>query len=255
MGKVLRTLSRGLEVLRVLNLSDGATLNTLARVTKLSRGSVHRLLESMVTDGYVRKTEGHYFVEIKARSLTSSLDIDDWIDADAQAAIDALCRQTMWPISILRPNLFSMEICAGTERLSPLRYSLLPIGTKVAMMASASGQAFNAFQSNAFQNQMIELLVKEGEFPEDKTICQDSASLRETLRGVRRRGVATAPGRKYKTSILSVPIMREPGDVLGTLSMRFFASAIDIPEAIRRHLQPMQDTAAQIATGAVTSSP
>jgi IclR family mhp operon transcriptional activator len=240
-------LSRGLEVLRVLNLNDGATLNTIARTTKLSRGSVHRLLETMVTEGYVRKTEGHYFVELKARALTSSLDVDAWINDTAQDAIDQLCRKAMWPISILRPNRLSMETCAGTERLSPLRYSLLPIGTRVAMMASASGQAYNAFHSESFQRQMISLLAKEAEFPEDRAMCQDAERVADVLRTVRKRGAAAAPGKKFKTSILSVPIMRERDDVLGALSMRFFASSLDIDEAMRRHLRAMQDTAATIA--------
>jgi DNA-binding IclR family transcriptional regulator len=90
MVRPLRTLSRGLEVLRVLNAHDGSTLNVLVRHAGLSRGSVHRLLETMVTDGYVRKVEGHYFVERKTRALTSGLEVDGWIDSATQAAIDDL---------------------------------------------------------------------------------------------------------------------------------------------------------------------
>src|SRR5689334_21267856 len=98
MVQPLRTLSRGLEVLRVLNRNNGAGLRVVATAAKLSRGAVHRLLETMVAEGYVRKISGHYFVQPKVSLLTSGVDAADWLTDDAQEAIEDLCRKLMWPV-------------------------------------------------------------------------------------------------------------------------------------------------------------
>lgn len=248
MVQPLRTLSRGLEVLRVLNCHDGSPLGLIAKATALSRGSVHRLLETMVSEGYVRKTEGYYFVERKARALTASLEVSDWIGLETQDAIDELCRQTLWPISILRPNHYYMETWAGTERLTPLRYNLLPIGTRVSMMCSASGRAYMAFNPLTFQSSMIALLAKEAYFPEDQAACSEPEAAMEMLQSVRSKGAGTAQGTRYKTSIIAVPISRREKEVLGALAMRFFSSSQSISEALDRNMDKMQATAAQIAS-------
>jgi DNA-binding IclR family transcriptional regulator len=140
-----------------------------------------------------------------------------------------------------------MEVCAGTERLTPLRYSVLPIGTRVPMMCSASGRAYNAFHAESFQSSLIELLAREAEFAEDRKACQDPARVMEMLRSIRRRGAAVAKGKSDKTSILSVPIMADGGAALGALSMRVFASTMSLSEVMRKHLGHLQATAALIA--------
>ena len=86
MVQTLRTLTRGLDVVRALNRNDGAGLRLIATETGLSRGAVHRLLETLVTDGYVRKVTGHYYLERKLHTLTAGLAEGDWVSS-AQPAI------------------------------------------------------------------------------------------------------------------------------------------------------------------------
>ena len=246
----LRTLSRGLEVLRVLNRNNGAGLRVLATATQLSRGAVHRLLETMVTEGYVRKVEGHYFVERKLRTLTAALEESDWVN-QAQPIIEDLCREVMWPISIVRPNGLGMQTCAGTDRMTPLRHQVVPIGMKVPMVASAAGRVYLAFQPDNVRAMMLEVLARQAEFPQDRELCSNLESVSEMLGIVRAKGVASMPA-KNRTTVLSVPIVCSDSEVLGALSLRYFTASVSIGEVMKRHLGKMQQSAQRIAAAADT---
>ena len=249
MVQPLRTLSRGLEVLRVLNRNNGAGLRVLAAATELSRGAVHRLLETMVTEGYIRKVEGRYFVERKLRTLTSGLEESDWVNV-AQPVIEELCRDVMWPISIVRPNGLGMQTCAGTDRMTPLRHHVVPIGLKVPMMASAGGRAYVAFQSEPARTMMIDALARQGEFPQDRELCINAESVAEMLGAVRSKGAAAAKG-KNRTSIVAVPIVKNDSEVLGALCLRYFTASLTVGEVMKRHLTKMQASAQRIADGGI----
>ena len=253
MVQALRTLSRGLEVLRVLNRNNGAGLRVLATATELSRGAVHRLLETMVTEGYIRKVDGHYFVERKLRTLTAGLEEVDWIN-QAQPVIEDLCRDVMWPISLVKPAGLGMQTCAGTDRMTPLRHHTVPLGLKVPMLCSAGGRAYLAFQPENVRNMMIEALASQAEFPQDRELCANATSVAEMLGSVRAKGVAAASG-KQRTTIVAVPIVRDDQDVLGALCLRYFSASLSVGEVIKRHLGKMQASAHRIATEATESRP
>lgn len=219
----------------------------LAAATELSRGAVHRLLETMVTEGYIRKIEGRYFVERKLRTLTAGLEESDWVNG-AQPVIEELCRDVMWPISLVRPSGLGMQTCAGTDRMTPLRHHVVPIGLKVPMMCSAGGRAYVAFQPEGVRNMMIDVLARQGEFPQDRELCVNAESVAEMLGAVRSKGAAAAKG-KHRMSIVAVPIMKDDSEVLGALCLRYFSASITVGEIMKRHLSKMQESAQRIAAG------
>ena len=249
MVQPLRTLSRGLDVLRVLNRNNGAGLRVVATTAKLSRGAVHRLLETMVAEGFVRKISGHYFVQPKVALLTAGVDAADWLTEETQAAIEDLCRAVMWPISISKPNKLGMEVCASTDHLTPLRYNMIPVGTKLPMLSSASGRIYLAFQPDDARERLIELLARDSEFPGDRESAQDSKAIAHLLDGIREKGWATAKA-KNRTSIMTVPIIGDTGAAVGSLAVRYFSASLSDAEASARNLEKMRATATQLAARA-----
>ena len=248
MVQTLRTLTRGLDVVRALNRNDGAGLRLIATETGFSRGAVHRLLETLVTDGYVRKVTGHYYLERKLHTLTAGLAEGDWVGS-AQPAIDDLCRDVKWPISLARPSGLGMETCAGTDDISSLRHRTVRLGIKVPMVCSASGRVYVAFQPDNMRQLMIEMLGRHADFPEDQELCRNAQTVNEMLTGVRQKGVATLEGRN-RTSIVAVPIIRGEGEVLGSLCLRYFTASVTAGDVVRQHLGKMQATAVRIALAA-----
>ncbi len=250
MVQPLRTLSRGLEVLRVLNRNNGAGLRVVATAANLSRGAVHRLLETMVAEGYVRKISGHYFVQPKVALLTAGVDAADWLTDDAQSAIEDLCRKVMWPVSISKPNKLGMETCAVTDHLTPLRYSMIPVGTKVPMLWSASGKVYLAHQPQDVRERLLDVIAADAEFPVDREISADRPKVVAMLDEIREKGLATSQA-KNRTAIMAVPIVNEgAGAAVGALALRYFSASLSDAEAVTRNLDKMRETAAQIASRA-----
>ena len=240
----LRTLSRGLSVIRALNATNGANLQVIARETGISRGSVHRILETLAAENYVRHVKGRYYVERKLCLLTAGMAEGAWIDR-AQPAIEELCRDVRWPITAMRPNALAMETCAGTDKLSPFRHRTIRLGVRLPMLGSAAGRVYVAAQPDAMRAQLVEALSRVAEFPEDLELSRNPRQALDMLAGVRQKGVATAG--VGRITVIAVPIIQDDGLVLGAMSLRHFTASVSTAEVIRANIAKMQSTARRIA--------
>ena len=77
----VRALTRGLEVLRALNLSNGSAAGELARVTGLPRPTVYRILDTLQAAGYVARdtADERYRVTTRVRGLSDGFDEEAWV--------------------------------------------------------------------------------------------------------------------------------------------------------------------------------
>lgn len=240
----LRTLSRSLSVIRALNASVGANIQVIARETGVSRGSVHRILETLAHEGYVRHVKGRYHAERKLCLLTAGMIEGAWIDR-AQPAIEELCRDVRWPITVMRPNGLAMETCAGTDKLSPFRHRTVRLGVRLPLFGSAAGQVYVAAQPEPMRAEIVEILNRAAEFPEDQEISRNQRQALEMLAGVRQKGVATAG--VGRITVIAVPIVQDDGLVLGAMSLRHFTASVSTAEVIRTNIAKMRNTARWIA--------
>src|SRR5262245_42896154 len=119
-------LLRGIAVLQALNAAEGgiATANELATVTKLHRTTVRRLLETLVVDGYVRKSESDesFRLTLKVRELSEGFTDDEWISQVAAPVLGELLEKTVWPSDLTTLDGDSMIIRETTHRFSPLSF-------------------------------------------------------------------------------------------------------------------------------------
>ena len=74
---LVRGLTRGLDLLKALNSQEGgrSTLAQLAEVTGLHRTTVRRLLETLIAEGYVRRSasDDRYCLALNVRSLAEAI--------------------------------------------------------------------------------------------------------------------------------------------------------------------------------------
>ncbi len=77
----VRGLTRGLDLLRALNVQEGgrASLGQLAEATGLHRTTVRRLLETLISEGYVRRSDSDdsYCLALRVRSLAEGFRDDN----------------------------------------------------------------------------------------------------------------------------------------------------------------------------------
>jgi IclR family mhp operon transcriptional activator len=241
---MLRTLTRGLSVLKALNGNKGGNIELIARETHVSRGAVHRILETLTYEGYVRHVKGRYAPEPRLRILAAGLEDARWLE-HAQQTLDELCHDLRWPVSVWRPNGLAMETCAGTD--SPFRHRIVGLGVRLPMACTAAGRAYMAFLAENMRAQLIEVLGRMAEFPEDQEMCRNPRQVMEMLTTIAHKGLATAA--VGRTTVIAIPIVRPNGDVLGALTLRHFTASVPTAEVLRLHLSQIQTTARRIAAG------
>src|SRR5690606_8033899 len=110
----VRGLTRGLEVLRALNLcvKGRASSGELAEMTGLHRTTVRRLLETLVLQGYVRRSESddRFQLALKVRELSEGFTDTEWISAVASPVMGALLPKVIWPSDLSLPSGEAMQV-------------------------------------------------------------------------------------------------------------------------------------------------
>ncbi|MFC6671504.1 helix-turn-helix domain-containing protein [Marinobacterium aestuariivivens] len=98
--KTVQGLVRGLDVLYALNrLDGGASIADLSSQTGLHRTTVRRLLETLIGEGYVRRSESYesYWLERRVRDLSEGYRDEQWISSLAAPCSANCCRRCSGP--------------------------------------------------------------------------------------------------------------------------------------------------------------
>lgn len=247
-GDSVRSLRRGLDILREVNVSGGIRAGEVAQRLAIPRPTVYRLLQTLEELGYVARSssDDRFRVTRQSTNLGDGYDAGILVCQHAGPVLTRLARQVVWPIDLSIYENAAMVIQETTHARSPLSIDRGMIGRRLPMMRTSSGRAYLAFSPSDEQAVIIRHLRRLDE-PEDRPFLDDSA-LQRMIRDTRARGYGLRHGGEFnpKTSSIAVPVCR--GDqLLGTLSLIWITSALEVTEAVGQFLTPMQHAAAQLA--------
>src|SRR4051812_44246585 len=118
-------LSRGLEVLRVINQERQSTVGSLHKATGLNKSTIVRMLETLEHEGYVvRRTEpASYAPTGRALLLSAGYDEPTWIGGIAEPILNKFRKQIHWPSDIAVLDQESMVIAHTTRVDGSLLFS------------------------------------------------------------------------------------------------------------------------------------
>ena len=242
----VRGLTRGLAVLRAVNALGHATTVDVARETLLPRSTVHRLLETLREEGYVRRVglRDAYRLTLKVRGLSGGYKDDDWITDVADVILDDLLKDVVWPTDIATFEDDGMVIRATTHRRSPLSIERSWVGRHLPMLSTAVGRTYLAFTATRERNAILErLATSEGS---DAAELRNRRRVLRTLAATRERGYGTRQRElMLKTSSIAVPIM-DGTRVLGCLNIIWIDSALKFETATARYLPILRKAARRI---------
>lgn len=243
----IRALQRGLEVLHVLNLQNGATVSEVAAVIDLPRTTTYRILETLCSAGYAYRanSDERYRLTIMVRGLSDGFDDEAWVTQIARPYMYELCKEFVWPIAVATLSGSTMLVRRTTDDRSPLAVEKCGPGFRVPILASAAGLVYLAFCPVEQRDTILDLLAK-SRHEEDKP-PRNRKKVIEGLAEVRRRGFAMfRRARRVSDEVsLSVPIVA--GERLfAALTIRFAGTAVAEAAAIERFLPRLQATARQI---------
>tara|TARA_R110002110_G_scaffold303525_1_gene517603 strand:+ start:23409 stop:24209 length:801 start_codon:yes stop_codon:yes gene_type:complete len=245
MTKLVQALQRGLAVLEVLNRHNGLNANQLARRANLSRGTAHRMLETLREAGYVLRDElsGAYWLSIKVRGLSDGYIDEMWIANIVRPRIEKLGKEIVWPVNLTVPNGTDMMVRAATDYHSRLARYRIPTGWCTPMAGSASGRTFLAHCSEEDRNTFVELISRTSHNPRD-ALASDAELLEKKLNEIRQRGYDIQMSDE-NVMALSIPIF-ENDYAFACLTTRFSAQYISLEKGVERFLPALRATADEI---------
>lgn len=252
--KTVRSLHRGLDVLCALNRHSGASVPALSEATGIHRTTVRRLLETLQLLGYVEKSpsDENYRLTLNVRRLSEGFDDDAWVSAVAGPALRELHPKILWPTDVATYDYDAMLIRESSHRYSPFSIHHALVGQRLPILRSALGQVYLAFCQERERREILDIL-RASRGP-DAALARDAAFLRELIRRTRRNGYAAKHGDQEKrVSAIAVPILRGER-VFASLTMVYFRSAMTLPAAVQKYVEPLREAAAAMAARLGTDS-
>jgi IclR family mhp operon transcriptional activator len=238
----MRGVTRTLAVLRALNEQNGMRASELARLAGIPRPSLYRVLETLCSLGYVRRTdEDRYELTLLVRTLSDGFSDEPWVRGIAQPVMEELQREIVWPTDLATFYGNAMYLRATTRRLSPLTVDAATAGLRLPMLQSATGRAYLAFCPDT-ERKTILANLRHSSAPEDRR-ARDAKYVRSLLAATRQEGYGERHREIFdKTGAIAVPV-RRANQVIACMSISYIASALSPGAAAERYLAQLQSSA------------
>ena len=254
-------LSRGLFLLHALNRAPQgwARIAELSAQTGLHRTTVRRLLETLQTEGYVRRSpsDDSYRLNHKIRQLSDGFTDDEWIAEIANPVLGELLKKLVWPSDLCTLDGDCMLVRETTHRFSPLSFHRAMIRQRMPILFTSAGRAWLAFCPEQERQQVLNL-IRQGDDAQ-ATLARNDKLVAGIIDKVRAQGYANNDGEwssQEKISALAVPVFSHEDKVIATVNVVFLRKALGLAEAAQQFVPQLQAAAANIrAAMARNSSP
>ncbi len=246
----VRSLVRGLEILRLLNVEGGLSNARVAAETGLNRITAYRLLQTLQAEGCVLRDDAkRYRLAPGVLELSSLYPRQNWILKVAAPILEDLSRELGWPLILATNNGPFMVIQHTTRDNVGFWLKLQGPGSRLPLLDSALGFAFLARAAQPLRGDLINaaLKVEDGASVE---LRRDRKKVYDLLDKVHRDGYATLrdswESEAVPLSAIAVPVSGA-GDTVAALGLTYYQAALTNGEAIGRFAAPLRQAAERIA--------
>ena len=141
---MIRSLSRGLEILTLLNRRDSASAGEFAKELNILRATVYRILETLCEKGLVHQHESdqRFRITPKVRTLSDGFTDEDHIAYISRRYLKRVTKKLNWPVALATWRR-SLSLTKGPDLLR-LRPAVVPIylGEEIAPAHLHSSHVF-----------------------------------------------------------------------------------------------------------------
>ncbi|MDD2546621.1 MAG: DNA-binding transcriptional regulator [Burkholderiaceae bacterium] len=248
--KDVRSLTRGLDLLKALNRAPGgrSTSTELAEACGMHRTTAKRLLETLRNEGFVRRgeREGQYYLTFEVRRLSEGFEDETWISAVAAPLMQAAVRELLWPCDLSTVEGGFMVVRESTHRWSALSQHRAMIGEKMPMLVTALGRAYLAACSPEQREALLWLQAQRSDWIGD--LARDRPAVDRMIAETCQRGFAYNDGewiREAHFAAVAVPV-HCAGQLLAVLNMVFPKAAVSEQDLQNRFVPALQRLAERI---------
>lgn len=250
-GVPIRSLSRGLAVLQAVNRGSALSMMEIARSSEVPYPTACRIVQTLLHEGLVERepSRKRYRPTALVQALAHGFQGDAQLVRVSRPHIVDLTRRVGWPISLSTYVGHSMVIRDSTHALTTLTFNHYHPGFTLPILECAAGLTYVA---NIVEDERRDLIRALKLLPRRANVHVLNLIENESLvEDIRRDGYATRGFNQFtnnpgKTSSIAVPVLSGEGEVVGALTLAFFASTTRMSHAISQFVEPLKATAAAI---------
>lgn len=246
---MIRSLSRGLDVLTLLNRRDSVSASEFANELKIPRATVYRILETLIDKGlvYQHQTDQRFRITRKVHVLSDGFTDEDHIAHISRPFLKKITKKLDWPVALATISGIDLIVRENTDILSPLAIENFSSGYRMPILHTASGICILAHTSTSRRRVILDTLAEMNR-KSDRTVHQRK-TLERKFREVRRRGFSIHHRhRRYSDlTAISVPIMPASNEVRGAVTIRYARTAMKMSVALQKFVPVITDAADGIA--------
>lgn len=235
----IRSLARGIEVLRYLNRVNGAHPVAIAKEVGLPRPTVHRILESLeeLELVYQGLCSGEFRITPGVRRLAGGGGNFDKLKSAAWPVMRDLTAELVWPSDLAVFHNNEMQIIESTHRLSSVASDIDVIGQTRPMLHSSLGLAYLSHCGDERRGAVIdELCTHEAR---NSQLVDDLEQINLMIESCSRNGFSICPDpREVRCASIAVPV-RVNGAVVASLSIEWSLTDLTLEQARERLSRPL----------------
>jgi IclR family mhp operon transcriptional activator len=236
----IRALRRGLKMLELANLNNGAPLRDFVKLAGLPKTTTYRILENLCAGGYLTREDDddRYYLTLQVRRLSDGYYDGGWISDVARPVLRVLCDKLRYPVAIATPYGTSMMLRDNTDAQSTLVADRYNRGTLLPMFSSASGKIYMTFCDEVTRKTLLD--VCSASTDPDHEMARHPKLFSRMTRKVREQGYAFGASQREvaaatRTSTAAIPIFAK-GTLIGSLAIRYVESQVSRPQLVSIYL-------------------
>lgn len=244
--KQVRAIQRGLDVLRALNALGNSTIAPLSGHTGIHRTTLYRILETLETLGYVRRsaTDDSYRLTGQVRRLSEGYDEGEVLAHAASDSLNALLGQIAWPSSVATPRLDAMVIRETTHGRAELFVHATAVGTRSPILTTAMGRSYLAFCEDGEREAIVERVAL-SQSPQAR-LARDPGYVKRIVASTREAGYGFSFGETEPAlGSIALPV-RSAGRIVGGVNVVFLNAFVGRPSAIKNFVPALSSAVSVI---------
>jgi IclR family mhp operon transcriptional activator len=241
---------RALDVLKILNRQRVSSVDHIHQVSGLPKSTVVRILETLITAGFVAKDEHDrgYMITSQVAALSCGFHGAPLVVEAGRPWAKELTRVHQWPVAIAVPDGNAVVVCDTTCGESPMAPYHALIYKRLGLITMALGRAYLAF-CKAEERRLTMQLLNTASHPDSK-IMGSPGMVDQLIRRTIEMGFAERAGTTHgdASSSVAVPIYDNgKGKILATIGMTYFTSAVRRDDVLSRYVPHLKAASAAIS--------
>jgi len=221
----IKSLKKALRALTYMNQKGEASVSSVAVEIGVPRTTALRLLETLTSEGYVRKIPNsrYYRITDQVLQLASGFQGETVVVQMAAPRIAELGKEVGWPITLATPRGSEMIVRLTTNFDTTMVLERFMVGYGLPILHATTGLCFLAFCSEPERETALEL-ARATDDPRDK-LAHDPTRLEAILSRIRERGFCWIEYPEYREGNVAVPLTVQ-GRVVGGIVMRYIKNGM-----------------------------